>query len=58
MGCKNSVWTFPAYAEVANFIMPNTLPVLFFFPLTVAGKKPSRCSRDGKDFSLCAAGVK
>lgn len=38
MGCKNNVWTFPAYAEVANFIMPNTLPVLFFFPLTVAGK--------------------
>lgn len=57
MGCKNSVWTFPAYAEVANFIMPDTLPVLFF-SLNGCWKKPSRCSRDGKDFSLCAGGVK
>lgn len=40
MGCKNSVWTFPAYAEVANFIMPNTLPGLFF-SLTVTGKNLS-----------------
>lgn len=56
MGCKNSVWTFPAYAEVANFIMPNTLPGLFFF-LNGYWKKP-KCSRDGKDFSLCAGGVK
>lgn len=50
VGCKNNVWTFPAYAEVANFIMPNTLPV--FFSLNGCWEKPSRCSRDGNDFSL------